>query len=179
MHLNTLVALSLTAISLLGSCTSNNDLLIGIAEVNYTPEIGFDLEGNYRGDDYASRGIHDSLYARAIVAQGANGTKAALLTIDICMLKKDAVTYMRNYIASKTDIKAENVMVSVSHTHSGPKADINNPKVKAFLTKAAESVVQANGQMKPSELFAGQSTENRISHNRRLKCKDGSTHMAL
>ena len=31
-------------------------LLIGIAEVNYTPEVGLDMAGNYRGNDYASRG---------------------------------------------------------------------------------------------------------------------------
>ena len=59
---------------ILFSCsdTGNNiitgSLLIGIAEVNYTPRIGLDLVGNYRGDDYASRGVHDSLYSRAIVA---------------------------------------------------------------------------------------------------------------
>ena len=36
-----------------------SNLMIGIAEVNYTPEVGLDLVGNYRGDDYASRGVHD------------------------------------------------------------------------------------------------------------------------
>ena len=64
------------------SCTMESSkkisgLRVGIAEVDYTPEVGLNLVGNYRGDDYASRGIHDPLYARAFVAQGENGIKAA------------------------------------------------------------------------------------------------------
>jgi hypothetical protein len=65
------------------SSKSNSGLMVGIAEINYTPDVGLDLVGNYRGDDYASRGVHDSLYARAFIARGENGTKAAVLTIDI------------------------------------------------------------------------------------------------
>ena len=43
--------------------------MIGLAEVNYTPPVGLDLVGNYRGIDYASRGVHDSLFARAMVVE--------------------------------------------------------------------------------------------------------------
>ena len=50
-------------------------LLIGIAEVNYTPQVGLDMAGNYRGNDYASRGVHDSLYAKALVAANQKGRK--------------------------------------------------------------------------------------------------------
>ena len=165
-----------------GSCTiktNNRDagLMIGVTEVNYAPEVGLDLVGNYRGNDYASRGIHDSLYARAIVAKDSKGNKAALLTMDICYLFKESVEFMRNYIASKTDLKRENIMISATHTHSGPKADIANPKAREFLLRASGAVVLANERLKPTVISAGQSTEERISFNRRLKCIDGSTHM--
>ena len=52
------------------SCSGKKDkikkpsLMMGIAEVNYTPEVGLDLVGNYRGNDYASRGVHDSLFCQ-------------------------------------------------------------------------------------------------------------------
>src|SRR5688500_9230988 len=89
------------------SCVNNaqqikSTLLIGIAEVNYTPEVGLDMAGNYRGNDYASRGVHDSLYGRAIVADNQKGEKVALLTVDICYIPKETVEMMRAYIASKT-----------------------------------------------------------------------------
>jgi len=152
-------------------------LMVGIAEVNYTPEIGLDLVGNYRGDDYASRGVHDSLYARAMVAANAKGEKTAMLTIDICTLTREPVEFMRSYIASKTDIKPESIMIHATHTHSGPKSDLDAPKAKEYLTKAAGAVILANQRLKPAMLAIGRSKEDRISHNRRLKCIDGTTHM--
>jgi len=156
---------------------NQSEPMIGLAEVNYTPEVGLALDGNYRGDDYASRGVHDSLYAKALVAKGSNGEKVALISIDICMINKNSVKFVRDYIASKTDIKAGNVMVMATHTHSGPPSDLDAPKAKEYLDKAANAVVLANERLKPTILAAGRNKEDRISHNRRLRCKDGTTHM--
>ena len=160
-----------------GGSTKQSGILIGIAEANYTPEVGLDLDGNYRGNDYASRGVHDSLFGRAIVAQGKDGNKAAILTVDICALKKDAIDFMRAYIASKCDIKAENIMIMATHTHSGPPGLLTSPKAKEYLCKAADAVIAANSNLKPTVLAVGQSKEERISHNRRILFKDGTVHM--
>ena len=154
-----------------------NTILIGIAEVNYTPEVGLDLVGNYRGHDYASRGIHDSLFARAIVAKGEDGTKAAVLSVDICYFGRQTVGMMRSYIASKTNIRPENIMIHATHTHSGPKSDLSAPKAKEYLIRAADAAIIADGNLKPSKITAGRSEEERVSFNRRLKCIDGTTHM--
>ena len=151
--------------------------MIGFAEINYTPEIGLNLEGNYRGDDYALSGVHDSLYARAIVAVGETGEKVAIVSVDICVLKKDAVDFMRAAIAINTDIQAKNIMITATHTHSGPVSNLNAPKAKEYLARAADAVVLANERLKPTVLSVGRSAENRISHNRCLKCKHGTTHM--
>ena len=172
----------LLVIALFSNSASNGQqikstLLIGIAEVNYTPAVGLDMAGNYRGNDYASRGIHDSLYAKAIVASNERGEKAALLTVDICFIPRETIEMMRDYIASKTTIKPGNVMIMATHTHSGPVADLNAPKVREFLSKAAGAVVKADMDLKPSVLSIGRTAEDRVSHNRRLKCIDGSTHM--
>jgi hypothetical protein len=155
----------------------NSTLSIGIGEVNYTPEVGLDMAGNYRGNDYASRGVHDSLYAKAIVVANGQGEKAALLTVDICFIPKESVEMMRAYIASNTTIKPGNVMIMATHTHSGPVADLDAPKAKEYLARAASAVVVAEKDLKPGVLSVGRANEARISHNRRLKCKDGTTHM--
>jgi hypothetical protein len=181
--LNSFSAGILALVLMLISCntsketTAKSGLKIGIAQVNYTPEVGLDLVGNYRGDDYASRGVHDSLFAKAMVASDGKGEKAAILTIDICILTKEPVDFMRSYIASKTDIKPSNIMIMATHTHSGPPSDLNSPKAKEYLTRAADAVILANERLEPTVLSVGRSEENRISHNRRLKCKDGTTHM--
>jgi neutral ceramidase len=179
-----LMALALTVVSvmLVISCNSKTNgvkssLRIGLAEVNYTPPVGCDLVGNYRGDDYASRGTHDSLYAKALVAADNSGKKVAILSIDICLMPKAPVDYIRQYIAAKSDIKAENIMVMATHTHSGPKSDLDAPHAKEYLAKAADAVLAANASLKTTVVSVGRSSESRISHNRRLKCKDGTTHM--
>lgn len=176
------IFITATLLSLLCCTGSNNkgvksSLKIGIAEVNYTPPVGCDLVGNYRGDDYASRGIHDSLYAKALVAADANGKKVAILSMDICILRKEPVNFMRDYIAANSDLKPENIMIMATHTHSGPKSELDAPHAKEYLTKAASAVLAANQNLKPTVVGVGRSSENRISHNRRLKCKDGTTHM--
>jgi neutral ceramidase len=173
----------ITSILIISSCTGSkkpgvrSTLLIGISVVNYTPEVGLDLVGNYRGDDYASRGVHDSLYAKALVASDGKGLKVAVLSIDICLLPKEPVQFMRRYIADNSDIKPENIMIMATHTHSGPPSDLTAPKAKEYLAKAASAVLVANNNLKPTVISAGRSSEDRISHNRRLKCKDGTTHM--
>ena len=50
------------------------NIKVGIAAVDYTPEIGLPLMGNFR-DDYASRGMHGPLYARAMVFSSSAATK--------------------------------------------------------------------------------------------------------
>jgi hypothetical protein len=163
---------------LLTSCSGKKSSLnIGIAEVNYTPPVGMDLVGNYRGDDYASRGVHDSLFARAIVASNGKGEKVAIVSVDICYIKKEAADMMRQYIGKETGIKPENIMIHATHTHSGPKSDLDAPNARDYLTKAASAAVLANQRLKPSVLSAGRTLEDRVSHNRRLKCIDGTTHM--
>lgn len=165
------------------SCTENQNeskkstTQIGIAEVNYTPEVGLDMAGNYRGNDYASRGVHDSLYARAIVIANEKEEKAAMITVDICYIPKESIEMMRTHIASNTTIPASNIMIISTHTHSGPVGELTAPKAKEYLSKAASAAIQADKNLKPTILSVGRSHEDRVSHNRRLKCKDGTTHM--
>ncbi|MFM9909371.1 MAG: neutral/alkaline non-lysosomal ceramidase N-terminal domain-containing protein [Chitinophagaceae bacterium] len=180
---NKSVSLLLLLIGVVLSCSENKEskvpstLLIGIAEVNYTPEVGMAMAGNYRGNDYASRGIHDSLYARAIVVSNHKGEKAAMVTIDICFTPKESIEMMRAFIASSTTIPAENIMIMSTHTHSGPTAELSAPKAKEYLSNAASAVIEADKKLLPTSISVGRSREDRVSHNRRLKCKDGSTHM--
>ncbi|MGQ9620639.1 MAG: neutral/alkaline non-lysosomal ceramidase N-terminal domain-containing protein [Bacteroidales bacterium] len=163
---------------ILCSCNEHkSSLMIGIAEVNYTPEVGMDLVGNYRGEDYASRGVHDSLYARALVASNKKVEKVAILSVDICLLEKETVEMMRSYIASETDIKPENILIHATHTHSGPRSDLQAPGAEVYLKKAAGAVVLADKQLSPAILAVGRAKEDRVSHNRRLRCIDGTTHM--
>ena len=62
-----------------------SDLRVGTAGIDITPEPGLPLMGNFR-DDYAARGVHDSLWAHAMVFADSHGPKVGLLAVDVCML---------------------------------------------------------------------------------------------
>ena len=173
-----IVALSCFFSSCNKSKENKSQLRIGLAEVNYTPPVGLDLVGNYRGNDYASRGVHDSLYARAMVVENKEKEKVAFLSVDICKIPKETITMMRSYIASNTGIKPGNIMIHATHTHSGPKSELDAPKAKEYLTKAASAVIIADRHLKPGSISVGRIQENSLSFNRRLKCIDGTTHMS-
>lgn len=151
---------------------------IGMAEVDYTPGVGKDLVGNYRGDDYASRGTHDPLYARAFVAESPDGSKAAILSVDICWMRRATVDMMRQYIADRSDLRPEQILIASTHTHSGPKSLTDAPGAVEYLQKAASAVLEANRNLKPARLGFGSTREDSVAYNRRLRCRDGKIHMS-
>jgi len=156
---------------------------IGVAEVDYTPAPGLPLMGNFR-DDYAARGVHDPLCARAFVFENSTGDRAAMLSADICMLNRDNVAHIRECASRASGIPAGRILVAATHTHSGP-APMNLgslPKcdeadIQRFLDRIAEAVPLAVGNLSEADLVAGAVFEDRLPHNRRLLCKDGRTHM--
>ena len=166
--------------------TTMSSAQVGVANVDITPEPGLPLMGNFR-DDYAARGVHDPLSARAIVFTGDQRTKAALLAIDICMLDRENVDFIRETIGSLCDVPPENVLIHATHTHSGPATSAtlgmkalvapHAAAIEAFLRKAASAVVQANDRLEDVTFEIAHAAEDQVSFNRRLRRRDGTTQM--
>lgn len=159
---------------------------VGIASVDFTPRIGLPLMGNFR-DDYLARGVHDPLRAKAMVFADAQGRKAALLALDVCMLDRRNVALLRRVVGEQSSVPAENVLVCATHTHSAPAPF---PKfllgldfapfaadAESFLRKAAGAVALADRDLSEAQLRLGRSEEPRLAFNRRLRRRDGSTQM--
>ena len=161
-------------------------LLVGTATVDITPAAGMPMIGNFR-EDYAARGTHDPLCAKAIVFADTNGTKAARVVVDLCFVDRENTAFIRKYIAAHCDVPPQNVMIGSTHTHSGPatsdqlefdfEREKHKPQIEDILTKAATSVILANENLNPADLAAGRSSEDRVGFNRRLRRKDGKTQM--
>lgn len=66
-----------------------------------------------------SLGIHDPLYARALVLEH-EGKTIALVSCDLLALGDDSVRVIRTIASQKTGIPPSNIMLSCTHTHSGP-----------------------------------------------------------
>jgi neutral ceramidase len=156
---------------------------IGVAEIDYTPAPGLPLMGNFR-DDYAARGVHDPLCARAFVFENSSGARAAMLSVDICMLDRANVAYIRECASRESGIAPERILVAATHTHSAPAPmplgslpQCEDSQTEQFLGRVAQAVPLAARRMTDAALVAGSAVEDRLPHNRRLLCKDGRTHM--
>jgi len=80
-----------------------SQLNVGLAAVDVTPPPGLPLMGNFR-DDYLARGVHDPLMAKAIVFEDPQGTKAAVLAVDVCMLDRHNVALIRDAIGRSANV---------------------------------------------------------------------------
>ncbi len=90
----------------------------GTAKINITPPSGTELSG-YVLREQPSLGIHDPLYARALVLEH-EGKTIALVSCDLLALGDDSVRVIRTIASQQTGIPPSNIMLSCTHTHSGP-----------------------------------------------------------
>lgn len=161
-------------------------LRVGFAAVDITPPPGLPLMGNFR-DDYLARGVHDPLMAKAIVFEDPQGTKGAVLAVDVCMLDRHNVALIRDAIGRSATVPPEHVLVHATHTHSAPAPHDRflfgldyrpyRAAAEAMLVRAASAVAIAERSLAEGRLSVGCAQENRLSFNRRLRRRDGTTQM--
>lgn len=93
-------------------------LKAGFARVCISPLPGAPLAGFAARQD-VSEGIHDDLFARALVITNDDGA-VVLVSVDVLALPDQFVKRVRESIHSITGINANSVMVASTHTHAGP-----------------------------------------------------------
>lgn len=159
-----------------------SELRIGMAEVDYAPPPGLPILGHLR-DDYLARGTHDPLYAKAMVLE-QDGTKLAILSVDVCLLPRQLAAMMREHIAGQCGLPAENTLICATHIHSGPAVTriyetpkANDVAVEKLMRRAADAVVEADRALAPGALRAGYADEGRLVFNRRLRDTAGNLRM--
>jgi neutral ceramidase len=94
-----------------------DDFKTGAAWVDITPKLSTPMAGYY--SERGAEGTHDSLKAKAIVIE-AGETKAALVALDLISTLRSTVEEARIIIEQETGIPGKNVMISATHSHTGP-----------------------------------------------------------
>lgn len=92
-------------------------LLLGTARKNITPEIGTCLFG-YRPNLH-STSVEDDLNATAFYFK-KEADEALWISVTVCLLNTELMNEVRALIAEQTGIPFENIIISATHTHSGP-----------------------------------------------------------
>ena len=93
----------------------------GAAITDISPGPGIQMTG-YPPHTRENRGIHDPLYASALYL---NDGSSGLLVIcaDVVYWDKVTVARAREEIGRQSGIASERIMLSATHTHSGPRID--------------------------------------------------------
>ena len=161
------------------------ELRVGAATEVITPGMGAPLAGYY--DHREAAGVHDDLFAKAIVIE-RDGVKVALVVCDLITVPRIVVDEARRLIAEKPGIPADHVMISATHTHTGPivrgpsgedplKGD-DSDKTAVFARSLpeliAECVRKADAKLAPVTASAAIGREEHVSFNRRFFMKDGT-----
>jgi len=186
-HLMLAASLGACLTVLLGCITpaTAGELRLGTAAVKITPPLNTPMAGYYgaRG----SKGVLDDLYAKAVVFDDGK-TKAAMVVCDLIGLPRAPVLEARRIIAEKTGIPADHVMISATHSHTGPVV-IGDTTIDDLVTGGsqlskdyvvqlpkwiAQAVEEAYASRTPARVFYASENEPNLSFIRRFWMKDGT-----
>jgi neutral ceramidase len=96
------------------------ELKAGAAQSNITPFLDGGIVGNF-GIPPEAKFIHDELYAKCLVLDDGK-EQIAIVVVDNLSINREVYDYARKLIQEHTGIKAENVLMSATHTHSSVSA---------------------------------------------------------
>jgi hypothetical protein len=157
-------------------------LKAGVALTDITPEQGVEL-GGYPHYPRNNTGAHDPLYA-ACMYLSDGGKEVAMVTLDLLFFSKLHAQKVRSLVEKACGIPGKNIMISCSHTHSGPWAagrlDIESlesgakqPKeyVDGLIEKLVALITKAKSEAFDASFASGTElcgAESGIGGNRRL-----------
>ena len=161
------------------------DVRVGASAVLITPDAGTPMAGYYFAR--ASEGVHDDLFAKAIVIE-SDGKKAAFVALDLISTTRDLVTEVRRLAEKATGIPADSIMISATHAHTGPVlagrgardsslGSDEGPSRKfrdELPPKIVRAISDANNRLSQAKMSAGHGQEGSIAFNRRFHMKDGT-----
>ena len=154
----------------------------GTAKTDITPQRSVRMDGMVRA--HGSTGVHDPLYARALVLSDSRDLSAAfaLISVQVCAIGSEDAASIRQQASARTGIPADRIVVAAHHNHSGPATHgFFDPAETAYIEelsdKLASLVADAAGSLEPCVVCCGSARNEGISEYRRLLAKDGQVVM--
>ncbi len=169
---------SVTALVLLMAAPAGAELRVGVAKADVTPPPGVRMYGYGARGEHVSTGVHDPLYAKAIVLTDGQRT-AAWVTMDLGYADKPLTSDIRAAVSAALGF--DDVFLTSSHTHSGPTfvpdfPSAANPWIQELRRKVTAAIVEAHGALQPARLGVGWGRVD-LGHNRRRVRADGTVEM--
>ena len=95
------------------------EIKVGIASRVITPQLPFWMTGFASRTKPATEVLHD-IWAKALVIQENKGSRIVIVTTDLLGLSHEVSEAVANRIIKKYGINRSQLLLSSSHTHSGP-----------------------------------------------------------
>ena len=155
---------------------------VGTSAVKITPEKPIPLVG-YASRTNAFKTVDQDIYAQGLALQDESGNRALLVTADICILSPTVAEPICDELMAKTGLKREQILLSVSHTHSGPwvalapSRALNLPEsltndvveyTRVFQKKLVEAGTGALAKLAPAKISYGTGAANFVMNRREL-----------
>ncbi|MCG8651030.1 MAG: neutral/alkaline non-lysosomal ceramidase N-terminal domain-containing protein, partial [Pirellulales bacterium] len=135
------------------------DLKAGAAVVDVTPnQLPVLVNGGMLSRTADT--IRTRVNARALVLDDGK-VKLALVVVDSCMIPKALLDDAKKRAAARTNIPADHIMISATHTHTAPssfgalgtEADLSY--LPLLRERMVEAIVQAHANLQPAEIGWG------------------------
>ena len=154
-------------------------LRAGIARIDITPDVPVMLYG-YASRKTPSEGIHDHLYARAVVFEN-NGRKLVMVSSDIGSYTDTLYSVIKKSILEKFGLRDSEFFLAAIHSHSSPVVSLDIKKLpesninytRELKQKLINVVGEAFKNLKPVNTGAGVGYSP-VGSNRRETTADGS-----
>ncbi len=153
---------------------------VGLANAKITPEQPVMMAG-YDARKRPFDKVEADLYVKALFLQDNAGHKGVIVTSDLIGFPAALAEPICERIQKKTGLKREQILISSSHTHTGPEVRLDaQPKdgrdegqtartieyTRQLQDKVVDVVVQAAGRLEPAELTWGSGVAHFVMNRR-------------
>jgi neutral ceramidase len=146
----------------------NAQFRVGAASADITPPVGVAL-GGYGDRQGTSVRLHLPLTAQVLVADDG-ARPVAIAACDLLFATYDLTRLVREAVGAALGWQSDQVMVTASHTHSGPAALTlaqDRSYVEQVAARIAGCIAAAARDARPASLRYAEATLTSISQNRR------------
>lgn len=155
-----------TAVLVSFTTTARAGIKVGVGDTIITPPVGMPMAGYARKS--VSDGVHDDLHARSLVVEGNDGATAVLMSLSIINIQRPCFDQIREGINRSTGIPTSSIVISCTHTHSGPQVGgLDDPYTKTLIERSIESAVIAWKNRVPGRIGAASTTVFELGRNDR------------
>lgn len=156
----------------------NASLQVGYGRRDITPEYSVPLAGYGNTRKRMSQGYVNRIYATCLAFTDTNNETLLVYTVDLIVIRRDWGKALRQHISKATGLPESRIMISATHTHSGPDVlgvmGTDDPYCPFCAEKLAEAAMEALADRTPVTAKTGSCPVPGMTFVRHYNMLDGS-----